>query len=156
MPPQSHLAQRNRTAEAKVSPFYSIQCQSDVLTTTKYSQQPSIEANKHNNKRGAICQCGQSNGFVELDRHQLARLNLTHMEQEREREREPMHVPTHASRSRILREDQQRGQPPNPCRPPTAYNRTVTDAVLNIPIPEAGPCRVPAQEARTSQAARLG
>ena len=87
LPPQSHLAQRNRTAEAKVSPFYSIQYQSDVLTTSKYSQQPSVEATKHNNKRGVIYQCGQSNGFVEPDRHQLARLNLTHTEREREGER---------------------------------------------------------------------
>ena len=60
-----------------MSPVYWIQDQSDVLTT-KYSRQPSIEATKHNNKKGAIYQCGQN---------QLARLNLTHMEQEREGER---------------------------------------------------------------------
>lgn len=64
------------------------------MLTTKYSWQPSIEATKHNNKKGAIYQCGQN---------QLARLNLTHMEQEREREKEHTHAPTHASRSRILR-----------------------------------------------------
>lgn len=59
------------------------------------------------------------------------------------REREHTHIPTRVSRSRSLREDQRRRQPPNPCRPPTAYNRTVIDAVLNIPIPEAGPAECP-------------
>lgn len=46
-----------------MSPVYWIQYQPDVLTT-KYSQQPSIEATKHNSKEGAIYQCAQNNGFL--------------------------------------------------------------------------------------------
>lgn len=126
-----------RRAHANTDPLFRTQCQADVLTATKYGQERPVSTATTKGERGQRT-IAASASQVRPHTHtgRVRACTCTHP-----------HLPVC---SRTPRECQRKRQPA------TAQSRTLADTALTRPNPGAGPSRVPAQEARTSQATRLG